>query len=107
MGGRFAKWRGVITIGDDIPSIACIKANVHALARYAALCQEGGIVPIVEPEVLMSGNHNLQQCYDVTERVLKILFYELYQFKIDMEGIILKPNMVIAGTESAVQNSID
>ena len=107
MGGRFAKWRGVITIGDDIPTVACIKANVHALARYAALCQEAGIVPIVEPEVLMSGNHTLQQCYDVTEKVLKILFYQLYQFKIDLEGMILKPNMVIAGSESVVQNSID
>ncbi len=107
MGARFAKWRAVITIGDDIPTTACIKANVHALARYAALCQEAGIVPIVEPEVLMTGNHTIQRCYDVTEKVLKILFYQLYQFRIDMEGMILKPNMVIAGTESAVQNTID
>ena len=107
MGARFAKWRGVITIGDDIPTTACIKANVEALARYAALCQEEGIVPIVEPEVLMSGDHSIQQCYDVTEKVLKMLFYQLYQFKIDIEGMILKPNMIIAGTESAVQNSID
>jgi len=107
MGARFAKWRGVITIGDDIPTIASIKANVHALARYAALCQEAGIVPIVEPEVLMSGNHTIQQSYDVTEKVLKMLFYQLYQFRIDMEGMILKPNMIIAGTESAEQNSID
>ena len=107
MGVRFAKWRGVITIGDDIPTTACIKANVHALARYAALCQEAGIVPIVEPEVLMSGNHSIQQCYDVTEKVLKMLFYQLYQFKIDIEGMILKPNMVIAGTESDIQNSVD
>ncbi len=107
MGARFAKWRGVIAIGDDIPTITNIKANVHALARYAALCQEAGIVPIVEPEVLMSGNHTIQQCYDVTEKVLKILFYQLYQFRIDLEGMILKPNMIIAGTESAVQNSID
>jgi fructose-bisphosphate aldolase class I len=107
MGARFAKWRAVITIGDGIPTTACIKANVHALARYAALCQEAGIVPIIEPEVLMSGNHSIQQCYDVTEKVLKMLFYQLYQFKIDIEGMILKPNMIIAGTESAVQNSID
>ncbi|MEP7233518.1 MAG: class I fructose-bisphosphate aldolase [Ginsengibacter sp.] len=107
MGARFAKWRGVITIGDSIPTTANIKANVHALARYAALCQEAGIVPIVEPEVLMTGNHTMQRCYDVTEDVLKILFYQLYQFKIDLEGMILKPNMVIAGTESANQNSID
>ena len=100
MGARFAKWRGVITIGDDIPTTACIKANVHALVRYAALCQEAGIVPIVEPEVLMTGDHTLQQCYDVTEQVLKTLFYQFYQYKIDLEGMILKPNMVIAGTES-------
>lgn len=107
MGARFAKWRGVIAIGDDIPTTACIKANIHALARYAALCQEAGIVPIVEPEVLMTGNHTIQRCYDVTEQVLKTLFYQLYQYKIDLEGMILKPNMVIAGTESTVQNSID
>lgn len=107
MGARFAKWRGVIAIGSGIPTKACMEANVHALARYAALCQEAGIVPIVEPEVLMSGNHSMQQCYDVTEKVLKMLFYQLYQYKIDLEGIILKPNMVIAGSESAHHNSID
>lgn len=107
MGARFAKWRGVITIGNGIPTKACIKANVHALARYAALCQEADIVPIVEPEVLMSGNHSMQKCYDVTEQVLKTLFYQLYQYKIDLEGMILKPNMVIAGTESVEQNSIE
>ncbi len=107
MGARFAKWRGVIAIGDDIPTTACIKANVHALARYAALCQEADIVPIVEPEVLVTGNHTIQRCDDVTEKVMKILFYQLYQFRIDLEGMILKPNMVIAGTESDNQNSID
>ena len=107
MGARFAKWRGVITIGNGIPTTACIKTNVHALARYAALCQEAGIVPIVEPEVLMTGNHSMQKCYDVTEQVLKALFDQLYQCKIDLEGMILKPNMVIAGTESAAQNTID
>ncbi|MBK5244663.1 MAG: fructose-bisphosphate aldolase class I [Eubacteriaceae bacterium] len=107
MGVRFAKWRAVIAIGNDIPTTACIKANMHALSRYAALCQEVDIVPIVEPEVLMDGNHTLQQCYDITEKVLKILFYQLYQFRIDLEGIILKPNMVIAGTENTKQNSID
>jgi fructose-bisphosphate aldolase class I len=106
MGARFAKWRGVITIGNGIPTTACIEANVHALARYAALCQEAGIVPIVEPEVVMSGDHTIEKCHDVTEKVLNILFYQLYQFKIDLEGMILKPNMVIAGTESAHQNSI-
>lgn len=107
MGARFAKWRAVITIGDGIPTASGIGANVHALARYAALCQEAGIVPIIEPEVLMTGAHTIQRSYDVTEQVLKTLFYHLYQFKIDLEGIILKPNMVIAGTESANQNSVD
>jgi fructose-bisphosphate aldolase class I len=107
MGARFAKWRAVITIGAEIPTTSCIEANVHALTRYAALCQEVGIVPIVEPEVLMSGNHTIQRCYEVTEQVLKILFYQLFQFKIDLEGMILKPNMIIAGTESKSQNSID
>lgn len=106
-GARFAKWRAVITIGNRIPTNACIEANVHALTRYAALCQEADIVPIVEPEVLMDGNHTLQQCYDVTERVLKTLFYQLYQFNVDLEGIILKPNMVIAGKGCTIQNSID
>ena len=107
MGARFAKWRGVITIGANTPTIASIKANVHALSRYAALCQEAGIVPIVEPEVLMNGDHSIEQCYDVTEKTLKALFYELYKFKIDLEGIILKPNMIIAGTESTIKNIID
>ncbi len=107
MGARFAKWRAVITIGEGIPTTACIEANVHALARYAALCQEAGIVPIIEPEVLMEGHHTLQKCFDVTEHTLKILFYQLYQYKIDLEGIILKPNMVMAGTKSAEKNSVD
>ena len=107
MGARFAKWRAVITIGDGIPTAACIEANVHTLVRYAALCQEAGIVPIVEPEVLMTGDHTMQQCYDVTEQVLKTLFYHFYHFKIDLGGMILKPNMVIAGTDSVLQNSID
>ena len=107
MGARFAKWRAVITIGDGIPTTSCIEANVHALARYAALCQEADIVPIIEPEVLMEGDHSLQKCFDVTERTLKILFYQLYQYKIDLEGMILKPNMVTAGTKSAEINSVD
>ena len=107
MGARFAKWRAVITIGDGIPTTSCIEANVHALARYAALCQEADIVPIIEPEVLMEGDHSLQKCLDVTERTLKILFYQLYQYKIDLEGMILKPNMVTAGTKSAEINSVD
>lgn len=107
MGAGFAKWRAVITIGAQTPTIASIEANVHALSRYAALCQEAGIVPIVEPEVLMNGDHSIEQCYDVTEKTLKALFYELYKFKIDLEGIILKPNMIIAGSESSIKNSID
>lgn len=106
LGAHFAKWRAVITIGEGLPTTANIEANVHALARYAALCQEVDIVPIIEPEVLMSGNHTLERCYEVTEQVLNILFNQLYQFSIDLEGIILKPNMVMAGTESAVQNSV-
>ncbi len=107
LGARFAKWRAVITIANSIPTAACIEANVHALARYAALCQEAGIVPIVEPEVLMTGDHTLQRSYQVTEQVLKTLFYQLYQSNVNLEGIILKPNMVIAGTECALQNSVD
>jgi fructose-bisphosphate aldolase, class I len=107
MGVRFAKWRAVIAIDDDIPTTTCIKANAHALSRYAALCQEADLVPIVEPEVLMNGKHDLQKCYDVSAKVLRILFYQLYNAKIFPEGIILKPNMIIAGTESAEQNSID
>src|SRR5665213_3513815 len=97
MGARFAKWRAVITIGEGIPSTQCITANAHALARYAALCQEADIVPIVEPEVLMNGNHSIQKCFDVSEQVQKVLFYELYKYRINLEGMILKPNMVIQG----------
>lgn len=107
MGARFAKWRAVITIGEGIPTTACIEANVHALARYAALCQEAAIAPILEPEVLMEGDHSLQKCFDVTERTLKILFYQLYQYKIDLEGMILKPNMIIAGIKSLEKNNVD
>lgn len=107
MGARFAKWRAVITIGDGIPTTSSIEANVHALTRYAALCQEADIVPIVEPEVLMEGNHSIQRSYDVTEQVLKALFYQLYRFRIDLEGIILKPNMVLAWSESKNKDSVD
>ena len=106
-GARFAKWRAVIAIGDGIPTTQCIEANIHALVRYAALCQEVDIVPIVEPEVLMDGAHNIQRCFDVTEQVMKILFYQLYKYKICLEGMILKPNMVIAGTKSTALNTID
>lgn len=107
MGCRFAKWRAVITIGEGIPTTQCIEANAHALSRYAALCQEIDIVPIVEPEVLMDGNHTIQKCFDVTEQVQKILFYELYRYRINLEGIILKPNMVMQGLDSDDKNSED
>jgi fructose-bisphosphate aldolase class I len=107
MGARFAKWRAVIAIGDGIPTNACIEANIHALTRYAALCQEADIVPIVEPEILMDGNHSIQQCFKVTEQVLKMLFYQLYLYRIDIEGVILKPNMIIEGKEAVKKNSVD
>ncbi|HUH73011.1 MAG TPA: class I fructose-bisphosphate aldolase [Chitinophagales bacterium] len=107
MGARFAKWRAVIAIDEKIPTSTCIKANMQDLSRYAALCQEAYIVPIVEPEVLMDGNHTIQKCYEVTEHVLKILFEQLYEFRVDLEGMILKPNMVIAGKDCPTQNSID
>ena len=97
LGARFAKWRAVITIGDGIPSVACIRANAHALARYAALCQEAGIVPIVEPEVLMDADNTIERCYEVTSRTLKWTFHELVVQRVDLFGTLLKPNMVIAG----------
>ncbi len=97
LGARFAKWRAVITIGDDIPSTACIRANAHALARYAALCQEAGIVPIVEPEVLMDADNTIERCYEVTARTLHWVFHELLVQRVDLQGSLLKPNMVIAG----------
>jgi len=106
-GMRFAKWRAVISIGENIPTLECIEANATALARYAALCQEADIVPIVEPEVLMEGNHSIDKCYHVTKQVQKILFYQLYKFKVEMEGMILKPNMIIQGMDSAERNSVD
>jgi fructose-bisphosphate aldolase class I len=105
LGARFAKWRAVITIGEGTPSTACSRANAHALARYAALCQEAGIVPIVEPEVLMDGAHGLDACYAVTSRTLVAVFNALYQARIDLPGMILKPNMVIAGKKCAKQAS--
>jgi fructose-bisphosphate aldolase class I len=97
MGARFAKWRAVITIGDGIPTDACIGANAHALARYAAICQEQDLVPIVEPEVLMDGDHTIETCYEVTARTLHAVFDELDAQGIDLEGTLLKPNMVISG----------
>jgi len=97
MGARFAKWRAVIAIGDGIPSRSCIEANAHALARYAALCQEAGLVPVVEPEVLMDGDHTLEQCRAVTEEVLRTVFNQLNSQRVMLEGMILKPNMVLPG----------
>lgn len=97
LGARFAKWRAVITIGDGIPTDACIDANAHALARYAALCQEAGLVPIVEPEVLMDADNNIETCDDVTGRTLRALYAALYAFDVHLRGTLLKPNMVIAG----------
>lgn len=100
LGARFCKWRAVITIGDDIPSRACIDSNAHALARYAALCQEAGLVPIVEPEVLMNGAHDLDTSFDVTEATLKSLFQQLYEQNVLLEGTVLKASMVISGDEA-------
>ena len=97
MGARFAKWRAVIALGDGIPSRGCIAANAHALARYAALCQEAGLVPVVEPEVLMDGAHTLEQCRAVTEETLQEVFNQLYAQRVMLEGMILKPNMVLPG----------
>jgi fructose-bisphosphate aldolase class I len=97
MGARFAKWRAVIAMGDGQPSTACVRANAHALARYAALCQEQGLVPIVEPEVLMDGTHSQERCADVTARVLQTVFDELFEQRVRLEGMLLRPNMVIAG----------
>ena len=108
LGARFAKWRAVITIADGCPTWNCVKANAHALARYAALCQEANIVPIVEPEVLMDGEHSthdIDRCYEVTEWTLRTVFEELYDARVRLEGMVLKPNMVIAGQKSPKQAS--
>ncbi len=105
-GARFAKWRAVIDIGAGIPTYNCIHANAHTLARYAALCQQANIVPIVEPEVLMDGEHDIDTCYEVTEWALKETFSELYKAEVALEGIVLKPNMAIAGKNSAKKASV-
>ena len=107
LGARFAKWRAVITIGDDIPTDGNIRANAHALARYAALCQEAGIVPIVEPEVLMDADNTLEECWEVTTRTLHETFDALYEDGLDLQGLLLKPNMVISGKGCATQASAD
>ena len=107
LGARFAKWRAVINIGEAMPSAYCIEANAHALARYAALCQEQKIVPIVEPEVIMDGGHTIERCFEVTEHALNTLYEQLYVHRVNLEGTILKPNMVVSGTECAEQAGID
>jgi fructose-bisphosphate aldolase class I len=107
LGARFAKWRAVITIGEGIPTAYCIGVNAHALGRYAALCQEQGIVPIVEPEVLMDGDHDIETCYRATKRTLHKVFDELYHQRVDLEGMLLKPNMVLSGKSAATQASAD
>jgi fructose-bisphosphate aldolase class I len=107
LGARFAKWRAVIAIGDGIPSWGCIHANAHALARYAALCQEAGLVPVVEPEVLMDGDHTLEHCGKVTDEVLRTVFSELFAQRVMLEGMILKPNMVLPGAACAKQATVD
>lgn len=107
MGARFAKWRAVITIGNDIPSRGCIEANAHALARYAALCQEAGLVPVVEPEVLMDGDHPLHKCFEVTEQVLRNVFDQLYVQRVMLEGMLLKPGMVLPGLTCPRQETVD
>jgi fructose-bisphosphate aldolase class I len=107
MGARFAKWRAVITPGSCIPSRGCMGANAGALARYAALCQEAGLVPVVEPEVLMEGDHTMQRCGELTEEVLRTVFARLYIQRVELEGMILKPNMVLPGLTCPEQESVD
>ena len=107
LGLRFAKWRAVIVIGDRIPTRGCIEANAQALARYAALCQEAGLVPVVEPEVLMDGDHTLRRCDEVTEELLRTVFHELYTQRVMLEGMLLKPNMILPGLNCSEQESVD
>ena len=107
LGARFAKWRAVITIGDSEPSGTCISANAHALARYASLCQKNGIVPIVEPEILMDGAHPIEDSFFVSEEVLHTVFYELYGQNVELEGMVLKPNMVLSGYNCPDQASVE
>ncbi|WP_017942219.1 MULTISPECIES: class I fructose-bisphosphate aldolase [unclassified Thioalkalivibrio] len=107
MGARFAKWRAVITIGETMPTDTCIESNAHALARYAALCQEQGIVPIVEPEVLMDGSHDMETCYGVTEATQRAVFKALYEHHVLLEGTILKASMVLPGKDCPEQASVE
>jgi len=107
LGARFAKWRAVITIGEGTPTTGCLEANAHLLARYASLCQEAGLVPIVEPEVLMDGAHTLQRCFEVTEQTLRLVFAQLAAQRVLLEGMILKPNMIVPGLQCPKQNSVE
>ena len=107
LGARFSKWRAVITIGESSPSSTCVTANAHALARYAALCQENGLVPIVEPEILMDGSHTIEDSFVITEEVLHSTFYELYGQDVLLEGMVLKPNMVLSGYECSEKASVE
>ncbi len=107
MGARFAKWRAVIAIGDGIPTAGCIDANAHALARYAAICQDAGLVPVVEPEVLMDGKHTLAQCGAATEEVLHTVFNQLHNQRVMLEGMILKPNMVLPALGCPKQETVE
>ncbi len=107
LGARFAKWRATYSITDALPSEYCVWTNAHALARYAALCQEAGLVPIVEPEVLMNGTHTVERAYDVTSRVLKAVYTELFDQRVDIEGTLLKPNMVLSGYEASDRAGAD
>ena len=107
LGAKFAKWRAVIAIGEGIPTYTCLQANAHALGRYATLCQEAEIVPIVEPEVLLDGNHTIERCQEVTEQTLKITFTELFLQRVHLEGMILKPSMVVSGKDNPRQASVE
>jgi fructose-bisphosphate aldolase, class I len=107
LGARFAKWRAVIAVSDTLPSATCVHVNAHALARYAALCQEENVVPVVEPEVLMDGSHTIERCEEVTDFVLNAVFNELFDQRVAFEGMLLKPNMVISGTECPDQASVE
>jgi len=107
LGARFSKWRAVIRIGEGLPTRACLRANAHALARFAALSQEAGLVPIVEPEVLMDGDHSIERCEDVTGETLEAVFHELHRFRIELEAMLLKPSMVLSGKDCPVQASVE
>jgi fructose-bisphosphate aldolase class I len=106
LGAKFAKWRAVINIGNGIPTYTCLEANAHALARYAALCQEGGLVPIVEPEVLLDGSHTVERCQEVTEQALKVTFTALFLQRVYLEGMILKPSMIVSGKDCPQQAGV-